>query len=137
MSAQYGGNLLLKIGDGGSPEAFIALGGVRLTRLRTSQQMLNASTLESLGWRSLQAEAGTSSVTLSAEGAFTDAASEAALRAKALTGAATNWQLRFPNGDTLTGPFLVSHYERSGDMLREEEFAVTLESAGALVYAEA
>lgn len=136
MTAQKGSAVLLKIGNGGTPtEIFSAIGGMRVTQMTVSHALLDASTRASGVWRQAVGNTGTRSVTVSGTGIFTDSTAEETLRAVAFAGSARNFQLAFGNGDVLQCAFLVTHYERIGAYDDAENFAVTLESTGDVVFA--
>lgn len=135
MAAQKGALVLIKVGNGGSPtETFATVGGLRATRLVLNQQPVDASNKDTGQWRALLAGAGLRSLSLTGNGIFTNAASEALLRGYAFTGSINNYRLTFGNGDVVEGAFQVASYERSGDHDKEETYAVTLESAGAITF---
>ena len=133
MTAQNGALVLIKVGDGGSPETFTTIGGLRTSAIRLNNQILNATTLESGAWRQL-AGSGISAMSISGNGMFTDAASEGTVRGYAFAASVNNYQFFFANGDYVTGAFQVTAYERSGDINAEETFALTLESAGSITF---
>lgn len=133
MVAQQGRLLLLKIGNGGTPENFSTVGGLQLTRLVLEQQPVAADTRESGAWRKLVA-AGIRGVTISGKGVFTDLAAEETVRANAFAGTIANYRLQFGNGDELTAPCLITRYEREGEMNAPEACALTLQNAGAVLF---
>jgi TP901-1 family phage major tail protein len=73
-------------------------------------------------------------MSISGTGIFTDAASEETLRGYAFAGTGNNYQFIFGNGDYITGTFVVTSYERSGNYDAEETYAITLESAGTITF---
>jgi len=134
MAAQKGSLVLIKIGNGAGTEVFTTIGGLRASALVLGNQALDATTLASGVWRQLLTGAGIRSLRLSGSGIFTDAASEELLRGYAFAGSVNNYRFVFPNGDNITGPFLVNSYSRSGEIDGEEIYAMTLESAGAITF---
>lgn len=134
MTVQKGSSLLLKVGNGGTPESFATLGGMRITRMVVNNRVVDAGHLGSGAWKNALAGAGQRSVSIGAEGAFSDLASEELLRGYAFAASANNYQVTFGNGDTLSGSFIVEQYERSGDVQEEERYRVTLQSAGAMSF---
>ncbi len=134
MVAFDGSLFLLKVGDGEDPEVFAALDGMRATRLVINQEAINSRRVSAQPWREIASGAGSQQVSLIASGIYTDAEMEKRLRTHALMKNTRNYQLRFANGDTLTGAFAVSRYESSADHDGQELYAVTLESAGELVF---
>ncbi len=81
MSAQRGKDLLIKTGDGGSPEVFTTVAGLRATTLAFNAQNVDVTNADSTNaWRELLAGGGVKSATLTGSGVFKDAASDATLR---------------------------------------------------------
>ena len=99
-----------------------------------NNQLLDNSNLESGNWRQYMSEAGIRSLLISGSGVFTDSASEELFRTYAFGAATRNYQFCFANGDYVTGPFQVSAYERSGNHDGAEVYALTLESAGNILF---
>ena len=135
MSAQRGKDILLKIGDGGSPESFAAIGG-----LRTRAMSLNAATIDIThsdsagGWRELLAGAGLRQASVSGAGVFiSDAAAERA-RASFFAGAVNNWEVIVPGLGRLAGAFQIANLDYAGDHDGEATMSLALESAGALAF---
>lgn len=134
MTAQKGSLVLIKVGDGQPSETFTTVAGLRTTRLVLNNQAVDATHKGSGAWRELLEGAGIGSVTLSGTGIFTDAASEETVRGYAFSNAVHHYQLTFGNGDTLSAPFQITSYERAGEFDGEETYALTLESAGTVVF---
>ena len=76
--------------------------------------------------------AGVRSVSVSASGIFLGSAAEAALRANALAGLVDAYELSFEDGEKLRGRFLVQKLDYAGDFNGERNYAVVLESSGAV-----
>ena len=47
MAAQKGSSLLVKIGDGASPEAFTTIGGLRSTSISLNDEAVDVTTMDS------------------------------------------------------------------------------------------
>ena len=135
MTSQPGYLLLLKIGNGGAPESFTTVGGLRTTAFAYNAEPPDATHRESGPWRQLMDGAGARSLTLSATGWFTDSTAEETLRAAAMGSQVRNYQLTFANGDVISGPFAVTAYRRAGDYDAEETYALSLASAGEIAFA--
>ncbi|MCE3233046.1 MAG: phage major tail protein family [Rickettsiaceae bacterium] len=134
MTAQKGDNVILKVGNGATPtEAFTTIGGLRNTSFKLNNMIKDASNLASGRWRKLTG-AGIESVSIKADGFFTDSAAEETFRGYAFAATVNNYELAFGNGDKLSGAFVVSEYERNGDLRKPEEFSLVLESAGAVTF---
>lgn len=135
MAAQRGRDVLLKIGDGGSPEAFTAVAGLRARTISLNAKAVDATDGDSAGrWRELLAGAGVRSAAVSGAGVFRDAAADALIREAFFAQAARTWRLTVPDFGVLEGPFLVSSLEYAGEHEGEATFALSLASAGAVSF---
>lgn len=135
MSGQKGRDVLIKIGDGGAPEAFVTVAGIRAKTISLNARTVDGTTGESSeAWRELIAGAGIKSASVSGAGVFKDAASDAMLRTAFFAQAARTFQLVIPDFGTLQGAFLVESLDYAGDHDGEAAFAITLASAGALSF---
>lgn len=136
MSGQKGRDVLIKIGDGGAPEAFATVAGIRAKTISLNARSVDGTSGESpQAWRELIAGAGVKSASVSGAGVFKDAASDAAIQQAFFSQATRNFQLIIPDFGALAGPFLVEALDYSGDHDGEAAFAITLASAGALSFA--
>jgi TP901-1 family phage major tail protein len=136
MGAQRGKDLLLKIGDGGAPEAFVTVAGLRARTISLNARTVDVTDGDSAGrWRELLAGAGVRSAAASGQGVFRDAASDATMREVFFSQAARTWRLIVPDFGVLEGPFLVSALEYAGEHDGEASFAISLASAGEIAFA--
>ena len=135
MAAQKGSAMLLKIGNGGSPETFTTVGGLRSTSITQNDEAVDVTTKDSSAKRQLLAQAGVQSLTVSGSGVFTDAASEATMRTDFGSSSFTNYQILVPDFGTYTGAFMISSLEYAGEFNGEVTYSVTLESAGDITFA--
>jgi TP901-1 family phage major tail protein len=147
MAAQKGSALLLKIGDGASPEVFTTVGGLRSTSITMNEEAVDVTTKDNNGHRALLAGGGTNSVSVSGSGVFTDAASETSLKdayfaqqntsdgSSAQTAAFNNFQIIVPDFGTFTGSFMIASMEYAGEFNGETTYSVTLESNGYITFA--
>ena len=137
MAVQNGRDLLIKMdmaGDG----TFQTIAGLRATRLGFNAQSVDVTSLESQGgWRELLAGAGVKSASVSGQGVFRDAASDARIREAFFAQEARRWRLTVPDFGVLEGPFLVSALEYAGEHEGEASFAMTLASAGEIGFTAA
>jgi len=130
MTSQRGRDLLLKIGDGNTPETFLTLGAARTTGLTLNNQLVDATQMGAGGMQSFIAGAGVQSLQLRLEGLFKDSIAEEQLRAAAFGRSAPNFELQFPNGDKYAARFVVEDYARTGAYDGLESFSVTLRRSG-------
>ncbi|HRE44328.1 MAG TPA: phage major tail protein, TP901-1 family [Terricaulis sp.] len=79
MTGQKGRDVLIKIGDGASPEAFATIAGVRAKTISLNARSVDGTSGESpSAWRELIAGAGVKSASVSGAGVFKDSSSDAA-----------------------------------------------------------
>jgi TP901-1 family phage major tail protein len=134
MSAQRGKDLLIKIGDGASPETFTTVAGLKATTLAFNAQNVDITNADSAGqWRELL-DAGVKSAAVSGSGVFKDAASDAALRSAFFDQRLANYQIVIPSFGTLTGPFKLTSLQYEGPYDGEVKLSLSLASAGALTF---
>lgn len=135
MAGQRGRDVLLKISDGGTPETFITLAGIRTSEIELNAESVDGSALESpQGWRELIPGAGVKSARVSGRGVFKDAASDARMRQVFFAGEISDWQLIIPGLGTLIGPLHIEELKWGGAYDGEASFVVALESAGELTF---
>ena len=135
MAAQKGSALLMKIGNAGSPEAFTTIGGMRSTSLAMNDEMVDVTNKDSARARTLLAQGGTNSMTVSGSGVFTDSASETTLYGKWHASGNGNYQFLVPDLITVTGAFQLTTLEYAGEYNGEATYSFTFESAGDLTIA--
>jgi len=136
MSAQKGKDLLIKIGDGASPEVFTTVAGLRATQLSfnaTNVDVTNADSADQ--WRELLTGGGVKSAAISGSGVFKDAASDSALRSAFFAQTTPDFQIVIPSFGTITGPFKITSLQYDGPYDGELKLSLSLASAGALTFA--
>ena len=135
MTAQRGKDLLLKLGDGGDPESFSVIGGMRTKSLSLNAQSVDVTHSQSAGgWRELLAGAGVRQASVAGAGVFLNDAAAEAVRAAFFAGAASNWQVIVPGFGTIEGAFVIANLDYAGEHDREASMSLALESAGALTF---
>lgn len=134
MAAQKGASLLLKIGDGGSPESFTTVGGLRSTEISLADESVDVTNKDSSGNRTLLADAGIASVSISGSGVFTDAASETTLKNQWNASSFSNYQVIIPDFGTYQGAFQLTALSYAGEHNGEVTYNVSLESSGAISF---
>ena len=135
MAAQKGSALLMKIGNAGSPEAFTTIGGMRSTSLTMNDEMVDVTNKDSSNARTILAQGGVNSISVSGSGVFTDSASEGTLKGKFAISALTNYQFLVPDFGTFTGAFMLTTLEYGGEYNGEVTYSFTFESSGAITFA--
>jgi len=137
MTAQRGKDMLVRIGDGGSPENFTSVAGLRTKTISLNAREVDTTHAESNGWRELLGAAGVRQCSVSGAGVFLNDAAADLIRANFFAGAIANFALVIPGMGTLSGPFLIANLDYSGDHDGEATVSMALASAGAVSFAAA
>ena len=135
MAAQKGSALLMKHGNGASPEVFTTIAGLRSTDITLNDEIVDVTNKDSSGVRTILLDGGVHSMTISGSGVFTDSASEASLQGEMNASAAQNYQFLIPDFGTYTGGFVLTTLSYAGEFNGEVTYSFTLESTGAITYA--
>lgn len=135
MPAQPGKDLLIKIDMDGQGQ-FQTVAGLRATRLGFNAEQVDVTSLDSPGgWRELLGGAGVRSASLSGNGVFRDAATDARVRTLFFAGEIPRCQVVIPSFGTIEGPFQIGSVEYAGTHDGEATYELSLASAGALTFA--
>ena len=129
MAAQRGRLTLLYADlEGGSPQNFTLLPGLRDTTWSVNGQQVDVTTKDSNAWRQLPTGAGIRSVDISVAGIFQDSVVEETVRGWAFDQTLNWWQIQLENGDRLEFLGQIRGYERTGRHDDADQYSFTLES---------
>lgn len=135
MANQKGDALLIKIGDGGSPENFTAVAGLRAKTFSINGETVDATSADDTQkWRQLLEGAGVKSMSVSGSGILKDDAVMATVNTAVLNASIDTWQVYVPGLGTFEGQFQPNSLEYSGDFNGEATYSLGLESAGNIAY---
>ena len=131
MAGVRGRDVVVKIGDGGEPETFAVVAGIRSRAIVLSAGLVDATTAASAGaWRELIAGGGTKRIEVSGSGVFRDAASDARMRAAFFAGETPRLRLEVAGFGVIAGEFAIAELAYSGEHDGEAMFSIRLASAG-------
>jgi TP901-1 family phage major tail protein len=137
MAGQQGRDVILKRGNGASPEVFTAIAGATSTGLSLSNGEVDITTNDEDGVKTLLAGkygmAGSTSLT----GIAKDEATFAGVRTDFLAGTIGNYQLVIPGatgGGTWSFAAAISSLEETGEMDGALTYSISLNSSGALSF---
>ncbi|MGQ5702736.1 phage tail tube protein [Sandaracinobacteroides sp. A072] len=130
MAIESGAAFLLKMSDGGAPESFRTMAGLRTTQMSLMAEPVVVTNKGSGGWRELLPSGGIRSVSISGAGVFTGSDAEMALKARVLNGAMDRFEVSFEGGERLRGSFQVTRLDYAGDFNGERSYTLSLESSG-------
>jgi len=140
MTAQKGSSLLLKAEATAGGGTYTTIAGQRSVSIAFNSETVDVTTKDTTDkWRRLLEGAGICDVAISASCVFDDASIDDVVRTRATspTDNIWNFQVIFPNSDTLSGAFQVTGYTRTGDYNGAEMADISLASAGAMTYTAA
>jgi TP901-1 family phage major tail protein len=141
MAKQKGRLMLIKIGDGATPEVFTPLCGLRSKTLTINNSEIDVTTAdcETPGgplWT--EVITGVKRVNVSGNGYFKDEASETRLNTIVNAAEAiANFQIVVPDLGTFAGAFLVSGVEWGGEQEDGVTYSLTLASSGPVTFTAA
>ena len=135
MPAQKGAAFLLKISNGAATPVYQTVAGLRTTQMSITGDTVVITSKDSGGWRELLSGAGVRTVSVSAAGIFLGSAAETQIRTNAMAGTLDDYELSFEDGAKLRGRFLLQKLDYAGDFNGERNYALQLESSGAVVAA--
>jgi len=135
MAVQKGASLVVKIGNGGSPETFTTVAGLQDTSININQETVDVTNKDSSRVRTLLAQGGIKSFTISGSGIFTDSASEQSVLTAFDGSSFTNFQFLVPDYNTFTGAFQVATLDYTGTHNGAVQYSMTFESASTVTIA--
>jgi TP901-1 family phage major tail protein len=135
MTAQKGLSMLLKTGAvSGSP---VTVAGLKNTTLSLNNESVDVTNKDSAGYRTLLTQAGTQSITITANGTVESAAGFETFQGYAFANSINTFSFFFGDGDTIEGSFQITKLELAGEYNGAQTFTTTLESSGAWTFTAA
>jgi TP901-1 family phage major tail protein len=135
MSGQRGRDVVIAIGDGGEPEFFFTVAGIRARTIALSARPVDATTAQSpQAWRELIAGAATKRIEVAGSGMFWGAEADERVRAAYFAGETPTMHLLIPGFGALEGPFAIAELAYGGEQDGEATFSIRLMSAGAIAF---
>lgn len=135
MAAQPGSSMLIKVGNGASPEVFTAVAGLRTKTMTINGEQVDVTNADSVNkWRELLAGAGIKSASVSGSGVFKDETIDATLRTEMWTQSHLNFQIIVPHFGTFEGRFQMTQLQYAGEHNGEVTWDMSLESAAELFF---
>lgn len=132
MPAFNGKDLIVKIGNGASPEVFTTIAALKTASFSNGRNTVDITNKDSAGWRELLGTAAISSATINGSGVFTDAASQESVRAANFSGALKNLRFYYGSNDYIGGAFVITNFEMNGGFDDAQAFSFTAESSGVI-----
>ena len=142
MAKQLGRAMVLKIGDGASPETFTFMAGINSKTLTINNSAIDVTTPDATtpgGALWAQSLNGLKSVSISGDATFLDeAAQEGRLNSVAMAAdPVANFQLVVPSFGTYQGEFRVTTATLTGETEGAVNYSLALDSNGAITFTAA
>lgn len=137
MAEQKGRDLVIKLGDGASPETFNTIGGATSGTITANNNTVDITSKDDAGVRNLLEGLFGKAFTVSLSGFFSDDTHIGTLRTNMLAGTETNFQVVIPGSSsngTYEGPFIITSLEETGEVEGAVQYSVTMESSGAVTF---
>ena len=135
MAAQKGSALLIKVGNAASPEVFTTVAGLRDSSISINAETVDITNKDSSRNRTLLADSGIKSFSVSGSGVFLDSASEQTILTNFSASTFKNYQIIIPDFNTFTGAFQITSMEYSGSYNGEVTYSISFESSGGVTIA--
>ena len=135
MAAQKGSALLIKVGNAASPEVFTTVAGLRDSSISINAETVDITNKDSSRNRTLLADSGIKSFSVSGSGVFLDSASEQTILTNFTASTFKNYQIIIPDFNTFTGAFQITSMEYSGSYNGEVTYSISFESSGGVTIA--
>ncbi|MFN7038689.1 MAG: phage tail tube protein [Alphaproteobacteria bacterium] len=128
MSVHKGSSFLLKIYLD-DEQKYKTLGGLYTTKFYLKNSFTISEKIGNTNWLEL-ANTGSSSLSISATGIYTSCDSEHKIRQYAFSRKIHKYQLVFGNGEIIKGSFIISDYQREGNVKENENYSLSFLSTG-------
>ena len=134
FGAQLGRLFLLKTTNNTSPTAQHTIGGMKATTMSIGNAVVDVTTKDEAPWKTLLANCGDRSVNMTCAGVCKDTVGENDMQQYALNGGMGIFSIIDQAGDEMHGSFLVSKFEWTGNHNGAQEYSMSLESSGTVIY---
>lgn len=136
MAKERGTKVLLKVGDGSSPETFTTLGGQRDTRMAGAANPIDVGDKLDADWGSTMGGIKNMTITVSGIADWPDTDGLDAIRQAWVSGEDINCRIVLnAAGENYEGAFQVTQFEIGGSYQGATEYSITLANNGAPTYA--
>ena len=135
MAVQKGSAVLIKVGNGASPEVFTTIGALRSSSITINTEQIDITNKDSARNRTLLVNSGIHSFSISGSGIFDDGATHQTILTAFSASTFKNYQFLVPDFNTFTGSFQITSIEYSGEYNDSAQYSLSFESAGAVTIA--
>ena len=115
----------------------VTIAGGRSKSMSINNEQVDVTQSDNMPWRVLLEDAGVKSMSLSISGVFIDDPSLDQAMQDCLAQSIDDYINISGRGDAFAGPFMYASIERSAEYNDAEQYSISLESAGEIVYTPA
>jgi TP901-1 family phage major tail protein len=137
MPQQKGRELLIKMGDGASPQIFSTICGITTRSFAMSSNEVDTTIPDCDDPSAVVQKTSTPGIqdrTFQGSGKFVSGAAGTALADAARLGEVHDYQVIVPGYGQFQGPFIVTDFQWSGDMEGSMDFSATFKPSAALAF---
>jgi len=135
MAKYKGSEFRIKVRTSTGPDVYAVIGGGKTDSLSISNETVDVTDKDSAGARQLLEGAGIRAYSCKVSGVVSDnTVFTDFVMVAANANTHINCKIESATGESWTGDWAISSCERSGEYNKEENFSLSLESAGAIAY---
>jgi TP901-1 family phage major tail protein len=120
-----------------APETWEVMAGGRSVSASLNGETVDITTQQSAPWRTLLADAGIRSMALSISGVFNDDDSMERAIVAQMEATLDMYRVTSEAGDSFMAKFQVVSVERSGEYNADEQYSISMESSGEVIFTPA
>ena len=133
-NALNGKDFTLYVGNGASPETFAKVAAIKTLKADMSRTTVDTTNKDSAGWQEMLNTASVASMKITADGIFSNSATQTTMRTLFLSGASNHFKLIDGAGNYWLGAFIVSGISPSGGYNDAQAYTYTLDSNGVIAF---
>ena len=135
--AKKGNDFLLQIASTYNGSSYTTVAAMRTTSMTINKSTVDITNKDGSGWQELLPGGGVKSISLSAEGVYSNDTTHALIISASLASTHWNFKLIDEVGDDFSGAFNVDSLDFGGDANAEENFSISISRADEITYTEA
>ncbi len=114
--------------------SYINIGSILKMRYLVNTRKTAINSVGNNDWRSYNHSSGEKRIRIQISGVFLNTSADVLLKDSIFEDRVLRCRVRFTNGDTLEGSFVIDSYERDSEYKKEESFSMNILSSGEVVY---
>ena len=132
-----GRNFLIQALVSTAPETWETIAGGRNVSMTLNGENVDVTHQGTMPWRQLFEDSGVRSMSLKISGVFNSHASMARAIQRQMSGTISAYRVISDAGDEFAGNFMITSIERSAEYKDAEQYSISLESSGEIIFTPA